>query len=74
MLFKGCLFVSSLHLYLCIYLFNLYTLHGTQNHNLKIKSHMVFELGQPGAPNARADLNTKQSTEIAKQAFIYNRL
>ena len=30
-----------------IYLNNLYTQHGAQTHNPKIKSHMLFQLSQP---------------------------
>ena len=38
-------------MYVCIYLFlsNLYTQHGSQIHDPKIKSYMFFWLNQPGA-------------------------
>ena len=36
---------KSLFIYFC----NLYTQHGVQTHDFKIKSHMVLQLSQPGA-------------------------
>lgn len=32
------------------FLSNLYSQYGTQTHNLKIKSYMLYQLSQPGAP------------------------
>jgi len=31
---------------------NLYTQHGAQTHNPKVKSHMLFWLSQPGTPGS----------------------
>ena len=33
-----------------LFLSNLYTQHGARTHNLEIKSHMLYWLSQPGAP------------------------
>ena len=44
-------FFFCLFFFKFIYLSNLYTQHGAQTHNLEIKSCMLFQLTQPGAPN-----------------------
>ena len=33
-----------------VFLSNLYTQHKARNHNPKIKSHMLYQVSQPGAP------------------------
>ena len=41
----------SIDCVLSLFTYNFYTQHGAQTHDLEIKSRMLYQLSQPGAPS-----------------------
>ena len=47
-----------------IYLSNLYTQHGARTHDPEIKSHIFFQLSQPGAPGICQEVLTADVANV----------